>query len=80
MFGFSLFSSSKSENTESNTWDPKTLEQNQPSSPAAPEQIVSQQPATQEQMQMSLRGGGEAGFCCGLCAGIACFECCECCC
>ncbi|KAF5879486.1 uncharacterized protein Bfra_006694 [Botrytis fragariae] len=26
------------------------------------------------------RGGGSGGLCCGICAGLACFECLECCC
>ncbi|KAG4034174.1 hypothetical protein MFRU_003g01470 [Monilinia fructicola] len=26
------------------------------------------------------RGGGGKGLCCGICAGLACFECLECCC
>ncbi|MCJ1355429.1 MAG: hypothetical protein MMC33_005421 [Icmadophila ericetorum] len=48
--------------------------------------VVDQQPAVQQSMtpegaKMSLRGGGEGeDVCCGICAGIACFECCECCC
>ncbi|KAF7957714.1 hypothetical protein EAE96_003284 [Botrytis aclada] len=25
-------------------------------------------------------GGGKGGLCCGICAGLACFECLECCC
>ncbi|TGO24840.1 hypothetical protein BPAE_0093g00010 [Botrytis paeoniae] len=25
-------------------------------------------------------GGGNGGLCCGICAGLACFECLECCC
>ncbi|KKK19166.1 hypothetical protein P175DRAFT_0505034 [Aspergillus ochraceoroseus IBT 24754] len=64
------------------TWDPKSVTMAQPTSPNAPttERVVSEQPAPQEGMRMELRGGDEAGFCCGLCAGIACFECCECCC
>jgi len=43
-----------------------------------------EQPRAVEPMSMenvNIRGGGEgADICCGLCAGIACFECCECCC
>ncbi|TPR06472.1 Spherulation-specific 4 family protein [Aspergillus niger] len=55
----------------------------QPSAPEAPvtEQVVTGQPGQQETMQMNLRGGGEGeDVCCGVCAGLACFECCECCC
>ncbi|KAJ5232378.1 hypothetical protein N7468_005334 [Penicillium chermesinum] len=33
-----------------------------------------------EQQQMNLRGGGAGECCCGICAGLACFECCEICC
>jgi len=43
-----------------------------------------EQPRAVEPMSMenvNIRGGGAgADICCGLCAGIACFECCECCC
>ncbi|KAI9924945.1 hypothetical protein MW887_006352 [Aspergillus wentii] len=79
MFG-NWFKSSKEEPTEA-TFNPNTLTMEQPSSPAAPtnQQIVSEQPQSQEQMQ--LRGGGQGGgICCGICAGLACFECCEICC
>ncbi|KAL2819197.1 hypothetical protein BJX63DRAFT_428848 [Aspergillus granulosus] len=84
-----IFKSNKtSESTEAQnqnpTFDPNTLQMVQPGRTEAPSMgangVVNEQPARQEQMQMQLRGGGEAGFCCGLCAGIACFECCEICC
>ncbi|OOF93568.1 hypothetical protein ASPCADRAFT_209508 [Aspergillus carbonarius ITEM 5010] len=82
-----MFSWFKSSNQESapvqNTWNPNTLTMEQPSAPDAPvtEQVVTGQPAQQETMQMSLRGGGEGeDVCCGVCAGLCCFECCECCC
>lgn len=84
MFGFSLFKSSKEEEAPKEpTWNPNTLTMEQPTSPAAPnqQQVVTEQPANQEQMQMRLRGGGNGGgICCGICAGLACFECCEICC
>ncbi|KAL4724884.1 hypothetical protein ACLX1H_008331 [Fusarium chlamydosporum] len=41
------------------------------------------QPMTMEQPQMSMRGGrnGDGGaICCGICAGLCCFECLDCCC
>ncbi|KAF6238453.1 hypothetical protein HO173_003420 [Letharia columbiana] len=42
---------------------------------------LNEQPKPQEPMTMSLRGGGEGeDVCCGLCAGLACFECLNCCC
>lgn len=40
---------------------------------------VTEQPRPTEEMTM--RGGDEgADICCGLCAGLACFECLNCCC
>ncbi|KAJ5172508.1 hypothetical protein N7492_005101 [Penicillium capsulatum] len=85
MFGFNFFKSSTPESEHShsheNTWNPNNLAMQQPASPAAPStnpNVVSEQPNTQEQMQ--LRGGGGGGLCCGICAGLACFECCEICC
>ncbi|XMA12549.1 hypothetical protein WAI453_005340 [Rhynchosporium graminicola] len=45
-------------------------------------QVNSEQPRPTEQMTaepMSMRGGGGGGLCCGLCAGLACFECLDCC-
>ncbi|KAM3080785.1 hypothetical protein ACMFMG_005714 [Clarireedia jacksonii] len=30
--------------------------------------------------KMHIRGGDKGGICCGICAGLACFECLECCC
>ncbi|KAE9374442.1 hypothetical protein N431DRAFT_437872 [Stipitochalara longipes BDJ] len=44
---------------------------------------ATEQPRPAEQMTaepVSMRGGEAAEICCGLCAGLACFECCECCC
>ncbi|KAF7621335.1 hypothetical protein F9C07_10375 [Aspergillus flavus] len=79
---FDFFKSSKEESprTQEPTWDPNTMTMQQPSSPSAPvvDRAVSEQPNTQEQMQ--LRGGGAGDCCCGICAGILCFECCEECC
>ncbi|KAH6715541.1 hypothetical protein DL95DRAFT_388297 [Leptodontidium sp. 2 PMI_412] len=46
-------------------------------------QVNAEQPRPTEQMTaepMSMRGGGGGGLCCGMCAGLACFECLECCC
>ncbi|CAL3965738.1 hypothetical protein PZA11_002615 [Diplocarpon coronariae] len=46
------------------------------------EQVHAEQPRSVEQMTaepVGMRGGG-AGFCCGCCAGLACFECLDCCC
>lgn len=50
--------------------------------------VLDEQPRPQEPMSMSasgdkgrLRGGGDTGaICCGICAGLACFECLDCCC
>ncbi|EHK17144.1 uncharacterized protein TRIVIDRAFT_216912 [Trichoderma virens Gv29-8] len=50
----------------------------------APARISSEQPRPVQPMAMettaNMRGGeGEKGaICCGICAGLACFECCEC--
>ncbi|PIG69620.1 hypothetical protein AARAC_006628 [Aspergillus arachidicola] len=68
---------------ELRTWDPRTVAMQQPTTPeaATTNQVVSEQPRQQETMHTSLRGGGEGeDVCCGVCTGIACFECCECCC
>ncbi|KAJ5738951.1 hypothetical protein N7493_002106 [Penicillium malachiteum] len=84
MFNFNFFKSapaSEANSAPENTWNSTTLAMQQPSSPAAPsanQDVVSEQPAAQEGMQ--LRGGGGGDVCCGICAGIACFECFECCC
>ncbi|KAL4939944.1 hypothetical protein BDV06DRAFT_224549 [Aspergillus oleicola] len=84
-----LFKSSKEESTNQNanpSFDPNTLQMvqpgNAPTMTANNEGVVAEQPARQEQMNssMQLRGGGGGGFCCGICAGLACFECCEICC
>ncbi|KAJ5143680.1 uncharacterized protein N7515_002467 [Penicillium bovifimosum] len=81
MFNFNFFKSTPTESaTEQATWNANTVTM-QPTSPAAPssnKDVITEQPASQEQMQ--LRGGGGGGFCCGICAGLACFECCEICC
>ncbi|KAF7172331.1 hypothetical protein CNMCM5623_004558 [Aspergillus felis] len=66
MFNFNPFKS-KEEQPQQSTWDPNTLAMTQPSAPAAPTQVVSQQPPAQEQMDMRLRGGGEGeDICCGV--------------
>ncbi|KAK0511824.1 hypothetical protein JMJ35_005674 [Cladonia borealis] len=60
---------------------PLPTQQMTASSPADAPRAVDEQPKPQEPMTMSLRGGGEKeDVCCGICAGLACFECCECCC
>ncbi|KAJ5611052.1 hypothetical protein N7510_007771 [Penicillium lagena] len=83
MFGFNLFSSSKKDSAPEATWDANTatVQNQQPTSPDAPstERVVTEQPNSQENM-MKLRGGGAGDVCCGLCAGLLCFECCEDCC
>ncbi|KAJ5281634.1 hypothetical protein N7478_007006 [Penicillium angulare] len=83
MFNFNFFKSSPATEAEAteNRWNPDTVAMQQPTSPAAPstnQNVVSEQPSTQEGME--LRGGGGGGLCCGICAGLACFECCEICC
>ncbi|KAJ5648177.1 hypothetical protein N7490_004549 [Penicillium lividum] len=84
MFANGLFNwfSSKQE-TAPATWDSNTatVQNQQPTSPDAPstERVVTEQPNSQENM-MKLRGGGAGDVCCGLCAGLLCFECCEDCC
>ncbi|KAE8418390.1 hypothetical protein BDV36DRAFT_295232 [Aspergillus pseudocaelatus] len=65
---FDFFKSSKEESprTQEPTWDPNTMTMQQPASPPAPivDRAVSEQPNTQETMQ--LRGGGAGGCCCGM--------------
>ncbi|GIJ98752.1 hypothetical protein Aspvir_000872 [Aspergillus viridinutans] len=66
MFTLNPFKS-KEEQLQQPTWDPSTLAMTQPATPAAPTQVVSQQPPAQEQMDMRLRGGGEKeDICCGV--------------
>ncbi|KAI9501144.1 hypothetical protein BX070DRAFT_228385 [Coemansia spiralis] len=52
--------------------------------PAMPEMTYSKTPPVEQQQYqkpLRVRGGGEGGdICCGLCAGLACFECLKCCC
>ncbi|PSS10756.1 hypothetical protein M430DRAFT_36976 [Amorphotheca resinae ATCC 22711] len=49
-----------------------------------PSRVSAEQPRAVEQMTaepVSMRGGGEGEeVCCGVCAGLACFECLNCCC
>ncbi|PLN77787.1 hypothetical protein BDW42DRAFT_176114 [Aspergillus taichungensis] len=83
---FNPFSKSPKDNSPSQPqyqeplWDPRTMTvvQQQPTSPSAPvkEGLVVEQPRSTEQMDLNLRGGGAGGVCCGLCAGLVCFECC----
>ncbi|KAJ6099811.1 hypothetical protein PENARI_c007G04401 [Penicillium arizonense] len=82
MFNFNFFKSTpvNDQTPTEGTWNPNTVTM-QPISPAAPssnQAVVSEQPTSQEQMQ--LRGGGAGGCCCGICAGLACCECMEICC
>ncbi|KAF7716163.1 Uncharacterized protein PECH_005439 [Penicillium ucsense] len=59
-----------------------SVQDQQPTSPAGPsltEQAVTEQPDSQRNM-LKLRGGGAGDVCCGVCAGLLCFECCEDCC
>ncbi|PKX99847.1 hypothetical protein P168DRAFT_322763 [Aspergillus campestris IBT 28561] len=70
---FNLFSKPKDENNQPQyqepLWDPRTVTvQQQPTSPSAPvkEGLVVEQPRSTEQMNLSLRGGGAGGICCGL--------------
>jgi len=45
--------------------------------------VSSEQPRPAEQMTaepVRMRGGEAGDICCGICAGLACFECLECCC
>ncbi|GFF29154.1 hypothetical protein IFM46972_02551 [Aspergillus udagawae] len=66
MFNLNPFKS-KEEQRQQPTWDPNTLTMTQPATPAAPNQLVSQPPPAQEQMDMRLRGGGEKeAVCCGV--------------
>ncbi|KAL2864508.1 uncharacterized protein BJX67DRAFT_383760 [Aspergillus lucknowensis] len=60
--------SSESTNNQEPVFDPNTVTMVQPGRPNAPttEHVVTEQPAQPEQMRMQLRGGGGAGFCCGL--------------
>ncbi|EKV09436.1 hypothetical protein Pdw03_8599 [Penicillium digitatum] len=80
MFNFNFFKSTPANEPATDGWNANTVTM-QPTSPATPssnQNVVSEQPTGQEQMQ--LRGGGGGDVCCGVCAGIACFECCEICC
>ncbi|PYH66743.1 uncharacterized protein BO88DRAFT_85913 [Aspergillus vadensis CBS 113365] len=67
---FNWFKSSKEESTSTQqpSWDANTMTMQQPSSPEAPstERVVTQQPNTQEEMKMGLRGGGAGDVCCGV--------------
>ncbi|CAI7670897.1 unnamed protein product [Penicillium discolor] len=71
---------SSKESTPNTTSDATSIENHQPTSPKAPstDRMVIEQPNSQENM-LKLRGGGAGDICCGLCAGLLCFECCECC-
>ncbi|CAI7644795.1 unnamed protein product [Penicillium bialowiezense] len=72
---FDLFSKTP----EETKWDPKTMnvELQQPTSPEAPSTKRDIEKAEiEESTEMKLRGGGGGGACCGICAGLLCFECC----
>ncbi|KAG9232459.1 hypothetical protein BJ875DRAFT_78457 [Amylocarpus encephaloides] len=65
------------------TQQPQSQQMELPSTQPQNGAINKEQPRPTEQMtpeSMSLRGGGGGGICCGLCAGLACFECLDCCC
>ncbi|KAF7131048.1 hypothetical protein CNMCM5793_004035 [Aspergillus hiratsukae] len=70
MFNLNPFKTKEEQSQQpTSTWDPSTLTMTmaQPSTPQGPNQVVSQQPPAQEQMDMRLRGGGEgADICCGV--------------
>ncbi|KAJ5721260.1 uncharacterized protein N7483_009194 [Penicillium malachiteum] len=52
--------------TEENKWDATTVQMQQPNSPAAMNETVTQQP-TAETMDVHVRGGGEGeDVCCGV--------------
>ncbi|KAJ5980830.1 hypothetical protein N7481_008128 [Penicillium waksmanii] len=72
--------SSKQEPSQEDTWNAMTVHTHQPTSPDAPstDRVVTEQPNSEQNMK--LRGGGAGDVCCGLCAGLLCFECCEDCC
>ncbi|KAJ5787142.1 hypothetical protein N7457_002132 [Penicillium paradoxum] len=66
MFNFNFFKSTPAEAATENTWNANTVTM-QPTSPAAPssnQNVITEQPSSQEQMQ--LRGGGGGGICCGM--------------
>ncbi|CAP96791.1 hypothetical protein E8E15_008551 [Penicillium rubens] len=75
----SWFSKEATSNSTSNATT--NIESHQPTSPEAPSTVrmVTEQPNSEENM-LKLRGGGASDICCGLCAGLLCFECCEHCC
>ncbi|KAL1976748.1 hypothetical protein VTN31DRAFT_3030 [Thermomyces dupontii] len=71
-FGF-FKSGDKPATSQEQTWNPTTMTMEPPRnySGSSTEQLESQQ-----QEQLKLRGGGAGNVCCGICAGILCFECC----
>ncbi|OQE27868.1 hypothetical protein PENSTE_c004G06753 [Penicillium steckii] len=75
--------SSKKELSQDATWNVNTatIQNQQPTSPQTPstDRAMNEQPSSQDDM-MKLRGGGAGDVCCGVCAGLLCFECCEDCC
>ncbi|KAE8374568.1 hypothetical protein BDV26DRAFT_269712 [Aspergillus bertholletiae] len=84
MFGW-LKSKEEAPMEDSHTWDPHTMTMQLPQPPPMAvtnqNRVVSEQPRQPEPMHLSLRGGGEGeDVCCGICAGLACYECCKCCC
>ncbi|QQK42427.1 hypothetical protein Pdw03_6328 [Penicillium digitatum] len=81
MFANGLFTRFSNESFQTPTSDaPSGIENHQPTSPKAPstDRRAIKQPNAQENI-VKLRGGGTGDICCGLCAGLLCFECCECC-
>ncbi|KAJ5239249.1 hypothetical protein N7468_003868 [Penicillium chermesinum] len=81
MFANGLFSwfSSPSKQEEAPATDATTIQAQQPTRPDGPSMDgASAQPKSEQ--EMNLRGGGGGDVCCGVCAGLLCFECCEDCC
>ncbi|KAJ5227361.1 uncharacterized protein N7469_007367 [Penicillium citrinum] len=73
---------SNQDSVQDATWtaNTATIQNQQPTSPEFPmtDRVVTEQPNSQDNMK--LRGGGAGDVCCGVCAGLLCFECCEDCC
>ncbi|KAL1992079.1 hypothetical protein VTN49DRAFT_4111 [Thermomyces lanuginosus] len=75
---FGLFKSGdkdKPATTQEPTWNPATMTMEPPRNYSGSSSTEQGQQSQQEQLR--LRGGGSTGnICCGVCAGILCFECC----
>ncbi|KAJ5347714.1 hypothetical protein MYU51_009687 [Penicillium brevicompactum] len=76
------FSFSKPACASEAAWDATdaTMQTQQPTGPKPPsvDQVIAEN--SSEEHTMKLRGGGAGDVCCGMCAGLLCFECCEECC